>query len=378
MTPALELLDGSTLVISPTQLEILKTCSAMWRYRYLYRRVANYDNAAATGGKAFDAAMNLRYTKLGREPVNLAMQAEQDELIDAGFAGVDLPLDEYRTPSLFKQALAEYNKCWQREPWQVLGVQVPVAVELGFIYPLNAFWARIHEGCKHVDFVDPLMPEYRQCRLCDGKEHVNSSGRYARTYEKRIRVIMQGILDKLIRDNEGHVLVADTKTMNSYSDRTVTQWENASQPKAYAWCLQELARLNPDAGLPERVHGFLLNAVVIRKPYVEGRAIPKNAQPRFEFHRPRFFYTPEMLAECRQHTLDWIGMALQWVANDRFPMNEGSCANHYGKPCPYLPVCQTRAEQREDVLGSDLFKDYSRGPQWLAAQAEKQLTERNT
>lgn len=352
MTPALELLDGSTLVISPTQLEEIKRCAQSWKNRYLYRRVASYDNAAATGGKAFDAAMNLRYTKLGREPVNLTMQAEQDELIDAGFAGADLPLDEYRTPSLYKQALAEYNKCWQREPWQVLGVQIPVAVPLGEI--------DVPEG---TSFGGELY------------QHAT------------VRVIVQGILDKLIRDNEGHVLVADTKTMNSYSDRTVTQWENASQPKAYAWCLQELARLNPTAGLPVRVHGFLLNAVVIRKPYVEGRTIPKNAQLRFEFHRPRFFYTPEMLAEWRQHTLDWIGMALQWVANDRFPMNEGSCANVYGKPCPYLPVCQTTkdessirstAEQRENVLSSDLFKDYSRGPQWLAAQAEKQLTERNT
>lgn len=355
MTPALELLDGTTLVISPTQLEEIKRCAQSWKNRYLYRRVANYDNAAATGGKAFDAAMNLRYTRLGREPVTPVLQAEQDALIDAGFAGADLPLDEYRTPSLYKQALAEYNQCWQREPWQVLGVQIPVAVELGYVQA-------------KLPVIEP-----------DGYSLGHAP--------KRIRVIMQGILDKLIRDNDGHVLVADTKTMKSYSDRTVTQWENASQPKAYAWMMQELARLNPTAGLPECIHGFLLNAVVIRKPYVEGRAIPKNAQARFEFHRPRFFYTPEMFAEWRQHTLDWIGMALQWVANDRFPMNEGSCANVYGKPCPYLPVCQTTkdesstrstAEQREDVLGSDLFKDYSRGPQWLAAQAEKQLTERNT
>lgn len=319
MTPPLPLLDDNTFVVSPSQLETLKTCPRMWLYRYLHRRVKVGAFGAKDGGKAFDAAMNLRYTTLGNSPVLAGSELEHamHAAIDNGFAGLDLPLEEYRTPVLYKTVLDAYNKQWGREPFDVLGVQVPMAVPLGHIR-------------------NPLENDFQP--------HIN--------------VVLQGIPDMLVRLPDGNTYVWDSKTMNDWSDRKLADWENNSQTKAYAWGFQELARLHPELGLPARVAGFMLNAIIIRKPSDS----PRVKLPRIEFRRPVFLYTPEQLDEWRADALAWISMALQWVANDHFPQNEKSCANHYGRACPYLGVCTFPARQREMILASDEYRDYERSP----------------
>lgn len=322
MTPALELLGGDTLVVSPSQLETLKTCPRMWLYRYLHRRVKVGVFAARDGGKAFDAAMNLRYTTLGSAPVIAGgdIETQMKAAIDDGFAGLDL-LEEYRTPVLYKTVLDAYNKQWGREPFDVIGVQVPMAVPLGTVH----------------------------------------------NFQSRINVVLQGIPDMLVRLPDGNTYVWDSKTMNDWSDRKLVEWENNSQTKAYAWGFQELARLHPELGLPERISGFMLNAIIIRKPSDSTRV----KLPRIEFRRPIFLYTQEQLEEWRIDTLAWIGMALQWVADDHFPQNEKSCANHYGKACPYLGVCTFPKRQREMILASDEYRDYEHAPQFATVGASK-------
>jgi len=310
MTPKLSLLGGDTLVISPSQLEEIKRCPRAWLYRYIFRRVKVGAHGAREGGKAFDAAMNMRYTKLGSSPVLAGSELEHamKQAIDDGFAGLDLPLEEYRTPVLYKSVLDAYNQQWGREAFEVVGVQVPLAVPLGVV--------------------------------------------------AGVQVVLQGIPDMLVRQPDGQVYVWDSKTMNDWSDRKLVEWENNSQTKSYAWGFQELARLHPELGLPERIAGFMLNAIIIRKPSDS----PRVKLPRIEFRRPVFLYTQEQLEEWRTDALAWIGMALQWVANDHFPQNEKSCANHYGKACPYLGVCTFPKHQREMILGSDEYGDYEKGP----------------
>ncbi len=307
MTPALDLgPDGSTLTISPTQLNVTKRCFTEYRYNYLYRRTAEEPSAALVAGGAFDAALNLRYSQMGNKPPTDEVITAQHCIIDAAFADVELPDTEYRNPTLFKQALDQYNAAWSGvEPWEVLAVQEPFEVALGSVGKIN--------------------------------------------------VRLRGILDMLVRTPDSHTLVLDTKTSNSYTDMSVVQHQNSNQAKAYCWAMTELGTYGP-------IHGFLLNAVVIRKPYAEGRKSKANDLPRFEVHRPRIYFTRERLDEWRRDTLDWVSMLLTCVEQDRFPMNESHCANHFGKACPYLRVCESQPSQREDVLASDLYKDYSRSP----------------
>lgn len=342
MTPTLPLLGHDTLVISITQLEKIKTCARMWLYNYLYRRVRASVSPAAQGGKAFDAALNYRYQTLGNAPCTPEVEAEMLRIIDAAYEGVELPLDEYRTAARYKEVVQAYNEHWQGEPFEVLGVQVPFAVELGSVEVPSQFWWRRGE-----------VPFTGEVTCFDG----NVEGRWD---ARRIRVILHGILDLFVRLNN-HVMIVDTKTSKSGKEGA---YENSSQMKGYSWALPELARTNPDAGLPERVHGCFINEVVIREPYRNpAYAQRATTKARNEFKRTLpAFYTPERLEEWRQDTLLHVEQALGWVARNHFPQSEKHCSFYYGSKCPYIGVCSLPAEQRHLALASDEFMDYERGP----------------
>jgi hypothetical protein len=254
-------------------------------------------------------------------------------------------------------------------------VQVPFAVELGEVWMGEAFWAAVSRDCQHDWFVDPdQVPTdpkcpITHCRKCRATSWLNSpivSGWAARP----VRVILRGILDLFIRVAE-HVFIMDTKTSKNDIG---SGYSNSAQMKAYMWALQELARVNPEAGLPPRVHGTMINGVVIRPPYKNSVRKPTDKdRPRNDFTRtfPEFF-SQERLEEWRRDTLLWVEQALGWVARDHFPQNERHCTFHvdaaftnygyYGKCCPYLPVCPLPKEQRLTTLESDLYMDYARGP----------------
>lgn len=325
MTPPLELLDdGATVVISNTQLNAIKTCAAYWKHNYIYRRVRAGTFAARDAGKAFDDALNERYKTLGSAPVTAEVETRMEALIDKGFADLELGEDEYRTPARYKQVLRDYNALYTHEPWRVLAVQMPIAVELGSV-PFRS---------------------------------------------KPLRVVMHGILDLLIERDDG-AWVCDTKTMNKYGSATLTAYENASQSKGYCWMVQQAAREQPDLGLPERVLGFALNAVCVKQPVKTKR---RDGSPDNEFHRHFFHYSQERLEEWRVDSLAWVHGALGWVERDYFPQNDKQCAFMYGRTCPYLDVCTAPAAQREMILGMDLFKDYDRGPLGQV-EAEEKLVE---
>lgn len=334
MTPPLTLHNGDTLVVSATQLEVLRTCPAMWQWRYLHRRVPTVPNEAAQGGKAFDDALNHRYRTCGNKPVTPEVEQEMLALIDRAYEGVELPLEEWRTPARYKEVVVAYNQHWRGEQFEVLGVQVPFAVELG-------------------DVPTPPVYVYNGARL-----------------PTRVRVVLQGLLDLFIRTGE-HVFVVDTKTSKNDLDGA---YENSAQMKGYCYALQQLATLHPDKGFPPRVHGAIINGVTIRPPYKqEGRTPRSSDKPRNQFTRSfPSFYTPERLEEWRRDTLAWVEQALGWVARDHFPANERHCTFHtdaafvnygyFGKQCPFLCVCTAPADQRDIMLRSDQFMDYGKGP----------------
>lgn len=349
MKPQLQLLDHTTVVVSPSQLEKIRTCAKMWFYTHMCRRVEVVPDAATQGGHAFDQALNHRYKKLGSAAVDPATEAEMEAIIDAAYKDVELPLEEFRTPARYKEVLRAYNAHWGAEPFKVLGVQVPFAVQLGEVPVTPDFWLQYFQMAfgasweTRPDFAGVMYPT--------------------------VKVLLHGILDLYI-EWLGHTMIMDTKTSKSDIDGN---YENSAQMKAYCWALQELARVNPEAGLPTHVHGAMINGVTIRPPYKAAERVAKATdKPRNSFQRITSLYTQDRLDEWRKDTLRWVQTALGWVADNHYPANERHCTFHqdasfinygyYGKPCPYLDVCTSPADVRLAKLESDQFMDYKRGP----------------
>lgn len=336
----LTLLDHQTLVVSPSQLDEIKTCARRWLYKYIYRRAPATGHPATIGGKAVDAALNYRYTTLGGGKVTPEVEARMLAIVDEGYKGVTLDFDEYRTPARYKEVVQAYNQWWPEERFKVLGVQVPFAVELGEVPIIGyRFWDKVGW-----DTHNP--PAF-------------------------VKILLQGIMDMVVELPDGSISIVDTKTNK---EALKGAYLNSAQMKAYGWAMQELARVNPDCGLPPKVNSTFINQLIIRPPYKNPAYVGKsNAKPRNEFHRtfPEML-KPELLEEWRADTLLHVEQALGWVARDHFPANERMCNMLYGKPCCYRDeVCLVTPEQRIFGLGCDKFTDYERGPMAEIAKGEE-------
>lgn len=384
----LQLRDGNVLVISPTQLEKMKSCMAMWRYNYIEGRVAARPSPARDGGKAFDDAMNLRYRRMGSAAPDDACKAAMKQAVADAFIGIELPLEEWRTPARYQEVVELYNEQYGEEPFDVLGVQVPFEVALGEVDVDEKFWQIVWRDCEHdfkalpVNIHDEHRVTGLKCKKCNGFAWQDDwdKGRPL-TYQDPVQVRLHGILDLLIRQRDsGLVLVCDTKTASRWEGRDQAVYDNSAQMKAYCWAVPEMRRQlgeaagPPWATLPERVHGAMINAAVLRKPYVRASAAASaKAQPRTEFHRFVVTYSPERLEEWRRDTLLYVEQALACVARDHYPQNEKHCQHHFGGKCDYVDACVSPASQRHMILDSDLFTDYKRGPLAEVAAAEPEV-----
>lgn len=341
--PPLEMLDGDTLVFSPSGLDLLKACQRHWSFRYLWRRQRATFSASQVAGKAFHAALQLRYQMARSGPVTPEVQEAMEARLSEGFQGVELPLDEHRTETRFREVLRGFNKHYGAENFEVLGCEVPLAVPLGEVEPPDGFW----------------MAATGRTNFKEGS-----------FYKKPVRVVLKGIIDRLLRMADGTVMVADTKTMSDWKEQQQTAWQAAAAPKAYAWGLQELSRRHPELGLPTQVHGFLLEAVVVRKPLSpdtqakaeKSAAYAAKLRPREEFFRLPFYYSQESLEEWRANTLAWVRTLLDNYARGELPYNERHCCNWYSGNCPFWDCCSQPVAQRELVLASDLYMPYERSP----------------
>lgn len=315
--PPLPLLDGDTLVVSPSQLSLLQRCHRHWGYKYLYRRELAARSVSAAAGKAFHAAVEA-WQRVGRIAGSEQALVEGRDKLVKGFEGVEVPEDDYRTLGRYQKVLDAYTAHYRDEPMTTLGNEIPVTVPLG--------------------------------------EVEAKSG-------TPVKVLIKGIVDRLVRWPDGTVMVGDTKTTKDWRESHQKMWERASAPKAYCWGLMEMARREPALKLPPRVHGFMLDSVVVRREGATLKRPRKAGIEDHEFRRALFYYSDAQLVEWRENALLWVKTMLwQLGTSGDLSFNETACSNFYGKTCPFLDVCNEADDKRALVLSFDKYKDYEPSP----------------
>jgi hypothetical protein len=325
----LELVGGDTFLLSHSTLEKIQHCPQLAGYHKVHRRVtAGPGSAAADGGTCIHYALNERYRERNSSFGPREWQMANVKMLET-HAGIQWPEDDYRTAARMLDVLSGYRAAWPEEPFKVLGCEIPFAVELGSV-------------------------RVRSDQPVSATRNVTSLG----TYVNDIRIVWRGLIDLLV-DWDGEIFVMDHKTMRDYGPMQLTQYENSGQAMGYAWAIQQLHASGAVPEFPARVHGFALNAIVVRPLLTRPTA---KSLPREEYHRQRWYYSQERLNEWRENTLLAAQIWLQQWASGRFVMNTGGCANFYGRACPYLQVCSLPPEQRLLMLGTDLFADAEPGP----------------
>lgn len=324
--PPLPLLDGTTLQISDSTLSQMKACPQMAAFKLLWKRQRGGNVMSLDAGKAIHSALQARSET--REAVfTPALLSDAKAAITAAYTGIVVPDDDYRTESRLHAVMDAYREAWPSDPWTVLATELPFAVPLG-------------------------------CICIVSPKRISSDAHTYHDYDQSyVHVIYRGLIDLLV-EWDGQTFVVDRKTSAEWSEMTLTQYRMSAQFRGYAWVVQELHRLGLVRELPPVVHGAAVDAIVIRKPSTSTRV----TKSREEFHRRRFFYGQDTIAEWRVNTLGIIKSWLQQYADGRFTMNEKTCANHYGRTCQYLPVCELPVAQRLTMLHTDEYVDIMPGP----------------
>lgn len=316
--PPLALLDGHTLVMDNSTMQLMTVCPAMGAYKVLWKREGAGTAIERDAGKALHSALEHRYRTHGAAPPTEGTESEMLAILEGCYAGLDVPDNTHLTLARMKEVVLAYNRECGQEPFRVRGVEVPYAVPLGVV---------------------PTT----------GKK-----------LPREVNVVWTGRSDMVTEWEQGTIYTTDHKSMGRYDGSTLAKFENDDGQKGYAWSLQEVARLHPELGLPPVVHGFCLNAIVVRPEYK--RAPASGGLPRFEVHRHRFHWLPAMLEEWRTNTLAIIGTWLEHYERGYFPMHRRNCASYFGRMCPYKDVDAVVPAQRAMVLASDMFKDVTWNP----------------
>lgn len=216
------------------------------------------------------------------------------------------PLDEWRTPDLALKTLAAYKTSYPFDDFTILRAEDNTPyVELPFAIPIGK--VTLHDGTD-------------------------------------IPCVWTGKIDMLV-EYQGKTMVWDNKTTSILGVQFFDEFSNSSQMLGYVWAAQHL--------LARPVAGAIIDALCNRKPSKTGVAQ--------QFERQPVYFTQDRIAEWTHNTLAICSDFLSHASRNFFPMHTKWCVAKYGK-CQYFDVCTSPDEQREFLLGTDMYKDVTWSP----------------
>lgn len=292
-----------TLTLSAHRLDLAACPRRLWYYQHaLGGRAPALARAALVQGVAGHGALAL--WRKG-EP-----QEKQDAYVQRVFDAHTLPEDDYRKPSYFSEALAQY-RAEHREPEQfdIEEVEEEFKLPLGIVCILKHYdeWQILWTGRRDMVGVSKM----------DGKRYM--------------------ISNKFVSQNRQ----ADVKAL-----------ANSRAEKSYWWAWEQQ---HPDKPLA----GIIPRRCVIRAPRKDGKLnieLPIDDVIRFD---------PWQIQEWVTDTLQFAKAILSRDPNilSDWPMETALCKGPYGC-CDYMDVCMLPPEDRLLKLGNDTFKPSDERPAW--------------
>ena len=165
-------------------------------------------------------------------------------------------------------------------------------------------------------------------------------------YCKTLHVQWSGKID-IVVDQDGSTFVVDHKTTSIGGDTFINDFQLAQQTHGYMWAVQKI--------LGHPIAGFILNALIIRKPTVSGKG------KGTEFERRHFYYTQESINEWYDDILHTIENFIHSITASSFPKATTWCFGKYGA-CQYHDICTLPKAQRPFMLFSDQYANVTWSP----------------
>lgn len=332
----LPLLDGDTLVLDNSTLELFQTCPRAALYGICLRKKGSGDRPALKFGGITHKVLETRYRSaapmLEQTP---EVQSTMLSVAEAEFSTYTPPIDDFRNLDRMVDLIHRYGQAYPFEPFEIARfsdgrplIEVPFAVPLGEIR------------------VDAEMCVQPMLRNPDGD--IVKNGQPSVRKISTIRILFTGRIDLAYLYNSG-LYILDHKTASMATN--MAEFEIAHQFYGYTNATEEL--------LGREVAGIVINRIVCRKP-------SRTGEP-FTFERKLIPVQRGLVSEWKTDILHIIADFVEMVRRQYMPKHTQWCVAKFG-PCQFHRVCtlgdtaDALSPQRKMMLESGEFEDNTWSP----------------
>lgn len=357
----LPLLDGDTLVIDNSSLELQTTCPRAAFYGLCLRRRPTGERSALRFGGIAHKVLETRYRActplLEQTP---AVQKVMIAVAEDEFKGVRAKtLDGLRD-----LVDAEGNPVWIKKPYippeddyRTLDRMIALIDAYGKQYPHEPFdIARLPDGRPFIEVpfalpfaeldVDGDFAVQNLARQADGS--ISAVGTPEVRHIKTLKVVFCGRIDLAYRINNS-LYILDHKTASIATN--MAEFVLSHQFQGYTWAAETI--------LKEPVSAVVINRMVIRKPSRTGEA--------FAFDRQVNATQRGLVEEWKHDILHILADFIEMVRRGYMPKHTQWCVNKFGT-CQFHKVCSlgdaadALSEQRQIILGSGEYEENTWSP----------------
>ncbi len=339
----LPLLDGDTLIIDNSSLELQTTCPRSAQYGLCMRRRTTGEKVALKFGGIAHKVLETRY--LSAAPLYEQTPMVQNTMIavaETEFNGIEgvkpafhPPEDDYRTLDRMIALVEAYGKNYPHEPFDIIRlpdgrpfVEVPFALPFGEI-DTNA---------------DFLVQDLQ--RNPDGT--LSAVGEPTVRHIPILKIVFCGKIDLAYRMSGG-LYILDHKTSSIATN--MAEFVLSHQFQGYTWAAETL--------LGEPITAVVINRMVVRKPTRTGEA--------FAFDRMINATQRGLVTEWKSDILHIIADFVEMVRRGYMPKHTAHCVSKFGT-CQFHKVCSlgdspdALSEQRRIVLESGEYEENTWSP----------------